>query len=393
MPRRKLTPGQSLVGAVSARTTNDTIRVLEHADRIGLWQPARPEIVRRPQQATVFMARNDTGANLVAGDVVSLDGLGVDSDNHYGEFKREITFSAGPVTASTGDRFGVATQPIANGTWGPVAVAGACVCRVDIDDVTHDYASSTSGATYLTSAASGGGAVILWQPGITGIVECVVRIDRGGSATVEPDTIMLATSHWETSGGDDVLYALDDAHSWFDSMTGDDAGIGVEVLCDSTSVFNDPIAEFTDGGFYLIDYSASAVVGVDGTLLTFDVTTGAASAGTAHTHDVTLNIPNAIWAGVYFLTRAGSVGAWAGSGIGNWTTTAWKSAWWDATVGRVYVRAFTKINASAGDQLGPVKWSVDATSDGLSHSPLTLDSPQAIMTIRRIGDYATVTNL
>jgi len=91
MPRPRLVPGQSIANAISARTHNDTAAILEHRDRVGLWQPARalPAPTRRTPSATIVYCRNSTSADLTFGDVAGLSSLGVDTSQSFGEITRE----------------------------------------------------------------------------------------------------------------------------------------------------------------------------------------------------------------------------------------------------------------------------------------------------------------
>ena len=313
MPRHRLTPGQSLVGAVSARTTNDTIGVLEYADRHGLWTPQRPEVIRRQPQATIFLGRNDTGATLSIGDVVSLAGLGVDASNYYGEFKREITFALGSVTASTNGKFGVCTQPIEAGAFGPVAVSGVCVCKVDIDDAGHEYANTTDGESYLTSAADSGDAVIIWQPGSTGVQECLVRIDSvGGGAGASWPLVRLYSGSWKSQYST-TTYLLNGypADCKFTYYNGDASACGITITGDGASAYNTPLLTFNaSGGEYLIIPNIVGEINDSGVSYTQTVTTGAASAGTAHTHDVDCPIRQFAFLSAQLFKRASGATLW-----------------------------------------------------------------------------------
>lgn len=238
--------------------------------------------------------------------------------------------------------------------------------------------------------------------GATIAEDTVVRVElhdgqwwiRPSSSTVADDTILLTTPHWLTAGSASTLVPLDVAHLYFDGMIGDSSAIGINVLCDSTSVFNDPIAELTLDGFYIIDFTMTCTVSYSGSFTSITYTTGPASAGTAHTHDITIKTPAAIWSRVAFTQRTGGVGAWSVS-TSAWTTCCWRTPeWYDGGyVGRVYVMARHYINASAGEQIGPMRFDVDGTADGAVYCPLTLDTPQGIMTIRRVGALASTTNL
>ena len=137
MPRHRIAPGQSLATAISARSQNDTAKVLEHYDRVGLWQPARPAppVPRRMASATIVRCRNSTSADLTFGDVAGLSSLGVDTSQSFGELTRELTFDVTDISADNLTRYAVAVEPIKRGDFGPMAVAGAVAARVNIQDV------------------------------------------------------------------------------------------------------------------------------------------------------------------------------------------------------------------------------------------------------------------
>lgn len=135
-----------------------------------------------------LLIKNSSGSDLDRFSVVSVQGTSsvpmVNATDNLEEFQRKPNLEAVTPSGSTG-AIGILMEPIANGLLGHALIAGITPCKVNVTDSSHWYADATSGSsTYLTSAASGGRAVVLWKESGTGTKWAYVLLDRAGGGSL-----------------------------------------------------------------------------------------------------------------------------------------------------------------------------------------------------------------
>jgi hypothetical protein len=140
----------------------------------------------------VVVIRNDSGGNLVAGNVLGISDVCFDYADEPNEFIAETQFAGiTPTTASHAGKFAVLTEPIIDGESGQAVVYGICAAQVNIVTSGDKWCDVTnSDATKLTSGSTGS-AQILFAPSGTGTKWCVIRI--GGSASESLIPVSLTT--------------------------------------------------------------------------------------------------------------------------------------------------------------------------------------------------------
>lgn len=117
--------------------------------------------------------------------------------------------------------------------------------------------------------------------------------------------------------GNSPSYAVDvtgSAYIYFDQIFGSESDCKIEVLNNSSASPGDPILKFTQPGWYFCTFNGGLQNMSSGVPSTQSVTTGAATAGTPHTHDVDCPIQHFLMPWLIIQTRAsgGSWSTWTG---------------------------------------------------------------------------------
>lgn len=113
--------------------------------------------------------KNNTGGALRKGSVVAFAGYPL--GNQY--LSQDYLWLNGTVPTANSNGFGIVTQAIAGGAFGPCLTTGTCMAVVNVTNTSHKFANLSNGTT-LQSAESGP-VRIDYAPG-TGVVDCIVTI-------------------------------------------------------------------------------------------------------------------------------------------------------------------------------------------------------------------------
>jgi len=79
--------------------------------------------------------------------------------------------------------FAILKEPIASGGVGVSQVSGCCLAKVNVGSTGHTRAKAAAGL-YVLASADDGPLEIIYSPGTTGEVECVVRFAGGSGGGV-----------------------------------------------------------------------------------------------------------------------------------------------------------------------------------------------------------------
>ena len=164
----RVAPGDPL--EIKAATWNVVEGVV--AERLGgASGPALTDL--RP--ACVVWARNGTGADRVAGDVLKLGASEVSVANAPRAVNVSPLFT-GSTPGAAADAVGVLLDDVPAGTVGRAAVQGVCLAKVNVTSTSHKYAAPTASQVYLTSSNTFGPVALLGTPGSTGtqVFPCLV---------------------------------------------------------------------------------------------------------------------------------------------------------------------------------------------------------------------------
>lgn len=180
----RIEPGQSLSSAISAKAWN---RAQDAADIVlgqrpgftagGVQGPSAPY--------TSVLCRNDSGSDVARWGVLAVTGVVIAPTGATGpatsSFQEQPVLIGVTPTATTGDRFVIAIEPIKAASIGRVAVAGVVQCKLDIKNAADTTAGpKTSSLTELQTG--GGNATILFKESGTGADKWgLVRMGGGGS--------------------------------------------------------------------------------------------------------------------------------------------------------------------------------------------------------------------
>jgi hypothetical protein len=121
--------------------------------------------------------RNDTGSALTTGQIVEISTPLVSSAAAPLAVNM-APFFAVIVPTGTSVVIGVAAEPIPVSGYGRIVVTGLCVAEVSMT-AGHTYASPTATVARLTSSASAGYARIVYTPGGSGNLTCIVLLGAG----------------------------------------------------------------------------------------------------------------------------------------------------------------------------------------------------------------------
>jgi len=138
----------------------------------------------------IVKIRNDSGADIDAGDPLGIDGLMVEHADNEPEFRLMPGYlGVEPDALEHGLKWVIADEPISDGQIGRAVYRGLCVVEVDVRNEYHTHARfRTDGDT---------DAVQLWSD-FGGLAQIVAKPDGTGDAWCQVD--MRADSSWWVEG-------------------------------------------------------------------------------------------------------------------------------------------------------------------------------------------------
>lgn len=286
----------NIIGVTSPRNMQRCVDAANYVEnlRLGNSKGALKSFI----DATVIKVKNVTGGDLNRGSVLQVDDY---LPTGLEDFDRRFFWFDGIAPADLSDGvFGCLRQPVPSGEYGDLQLTGACIARVLINDTDHKYADVEEDETRLNSAASGPYRILSPVTG-TGEAEYIVipKTEAAGARNfVQLSTPQIIRSA-NASGSEPALQTgevrsnISGTIRWWRIMGSlDDAKL--EYLYTGgtidSSTWDDPILRTTAAGLYLISWKLQAERSTNwptsGSRPKSTYTTGDASTGTSHTHNV-----------------------------------------------------------------------------------------------------------
>jgi hypothetical protein len=288
---KKVRRGDSLLPHLTADWYNQTVDARK--DDIGPASAADASVAAG--NGCRVRIQNNTGNRLDRYSIVGLDANVFDPS--YGgqsltSFKNQVLIGGStPSYASHAYRFAVLLESCASGRNAEALIIGAVPVQVYVTNTSHTYADVTTGSTDYLTSQSVGGAKLLMTPTYTGLQWCVARV---GLVPPASQNYVEYTLDNALVGFANSALKLDSSTTvgWSGSLyrAGSESSAGIEYQSSETSpnvnglykATTDGLFRITLSGYYKLfgtAYPSAATQDV--------VTTGPASAGTAHTHSVT----------------------------------------------------------------------------------------------------------
>jgi hypothetical protein len=169
----RVSTGQKLQASPlrKANVINDVLDAKDDYKRRQRGEAREP--IRGVTPTDLVKVRNDSGSDLLIGNVLQLGGYLLDSIN-----KRHLWFQGD--TPDGPERFAIIGEPVAYGKLGTAHVSGACVARVDVTNVAHKRAKVEASSNVLISDDNGP-VLFLSSISTTGEQEVIVLIDYQAS--------------------------------------------------------------------------------------------------------------------------------------------------------------------------------------------------------------------
>jgi len=127
--------------------------------------------------AHTVMVKNNSGADLVAGSILALNGPIISPTENIRAFKTRIGFLGVTPAASNHGQFVVLREPIGSGRIGLAALTGVVQTKVEISHTWLKRCDITAGSTTKLTAKPEGSAQILWIESGTGEKNALVRLN------------------------------------------------------------------------------------------------------------------------------------------------------------------------------------------------------------------------
>lgn len=244
--------------------------------------------------------QNNTGSNLNRYSIVGLGGA-VFNASYSGQsltsFLNGLPLIQGATPDSTTHafRFAVLLESVLDGRNAEALVIGVCPVPVYVSDTNHTYADVVTGETsYLTSGTSGG-AKLLTTPTQTGLQWCLVRVGIQPVSVTQnyvEYTLDNRLVGFNAARGSSLVLDASNLTGWTGSVyrAGSESNVGIEYQTSETAPNTNGLWKATQDGLFRITINGYwKLVGItEPSKQNQDVvTTGPASAGTAHTHSVT----------------------------------------------------------------------------------------------------------
>lgn len=324
----KVSTGSPFIGPSSplrsAQFINDTIEVVSDYQQRKRLGGGMPPGVYQPRDSGKIKVKNVSGGDLLSGSVLQLGTYLLNSGNRFKDDESLWLEGDEPADPGAAERYAILKFPLKNGKIGEAFVSGCCIARIDVGDVAHKYATPVDGSTDLESATSGPIEILSELAG-TGSQQAYVRLHApGGSSYVPHSPVGLTLSSPQTIGSNVQIVEFNTPFPTGADINGplayaDGTNFGIVLVDNSAnikymaewqvclklpaSLGGTQFAQLTDdwkkirvGSNLTIAAGAAQFVPFDarGSFWippsTFSVSTGAASAGTAHTHPVDIPI-------------------------------------------------------------------------------------------------------
>jgi hypothetical protein len=167
-PIKKVRPGERL--QIPARAWNRVLDTL--GPNLGYAAGASAGVERA---SNIVLVRNDSGMNLPACAVLGISGVAISpvggtltgtdaaSARARSFFERPALTGIVPSTADHSDKFVVTLEPIAAGAIGRAAAGGVFACKVQVNDIFHNYATVKGGDPLQLQSSACGLVQLLWR--------------------------------------------------------------------------------------------------------------------------------------------------------------------------------------------------------------------------------------
>jgi hypothetical protein len=182
MSLKKVTTGQPI--SIKATTWNSFIDAALYAkqqQRAG----GVPVNAGTETPATTVLVKNNTGAELLAYEVVGITGPIISAADNETEFTTRSGWNVGLPASSHFGKFLVTAESIPDGEMGLAFAGGVVPVKCDIDNQHMDRADVVAGNKTKLQASFHGSSQIIWKASDTGTaVWCAVRIGTPTTASV-----------------------------------------------------------------------------------------------------------------------------------------------------------------------------------------------------------------
>lgn len=200
----------------------------------------------RPRPTDLIRIKNDCGADRDRGEILLISGKAIT------DLAEESIWLLGDTPTADG-YFAILKEPIQSGDVGTAQVSGCCLATIDVSSTGHTRAKAAAGL-YVLESASDGPLEILYSPGTTGEVECVVRFaSSGGGGAASLFRFELTANY---SSGTSVAATIK-------TMAGSTVGTGVS-LQDPEAIFlglpsgSKGYCISQDGSYYAVQAACAA---------------------------------------------------------------------------------------------------------------------------------------
>ncbi|WP_020473389.1 hypothetical protein [Zavarzinella formosa] len=185
-PLQPVSPGDPIPDRRAAMW-NQVFSSARHFRTHGVGRSGAPAVVNDPLIGNLeIIVRNDTGATLLEMAVLKLGDPLVSVVDYPIDNQEEPAF-AGLAPTGPADLVCVTQQGLSTGEIGRATIAGICVCKINVTDASHGYASPTAtSSAYLLSGVTGFHR-ILWKESGTGVKMAVVMMELSPNPQI-PDT-------------------------------------------------------------------------------------------------------------------------------------------------------------------------------------------------------------
>ena len=197
----------------------------------------------------LILVKNNSGSNLLTGNVLGIDGPIFSPDDNLTEFKYNFALKGVTPTKDHYGKFIVLAEPIATGKIGRGYAGGVCPSQVAVlssEAEEYQYADIYAGSTAGLFASFNGSASILWKQSDIGLKWAIIRFGIVPSPTCETPLVMYSTFEGNETAQTDT---------WNVSDQGENDG--VKVYLTTRLVYNESGDEVIYGFYREFKYDSS----------------------------------------------------------------------------------------------------------------------------------------